>query len=94
LGQVQGTVRVRIDSRTVVIGSAGVLLTTALGALAGATKGTLAGALAALVGLVASFVVAVLMERQARQATDAARKQELLEMFAPPRPLDGREDEE
>ena len=70
------------------------LLTITLGALAGATKGILAGVLAALVGLVASFVVAVMIERQARQAGDAARKQELLEMFAPPRPLDGREDEE
>ncbi len=86
--------KVGVDSRTVIIGAAGMLLTIALGALAGSTAGIVAGILTALVGLVASVVVAVVMERQARQAAHAKRKQELLEMFAHPRPSGDKEDEE
>ena len=84
----------RVDSRTVTVAAAGVLLTAALGALAGKSVGVAAGILAALVSLVGSAVVTVALERQSRQAADAARKQELLDMFAPPGPLAEREEEE
>jgi hypothetical protein len=53
-----------------------------------------AGALAALAGLVPSVVGAGLMERWSRNAARARRRQELLEMFAPPRPTGDRGDEE
>lgn len=77
----------KVDSRTVTVAVAGLLLTAALGVLAGKTVGAVAGALAALAGLVASAVVSVVLERQSRHAAEAARNQELLEMFAPPRPI-------
>jgi len=76
----------RVDSRTVAVAAAGLLVTIALGALAGRTAGVAAGVIVALVGLVGSAVVTVVLERQSRVAADAARTQELLEMFAPPRP--------
>ncbi len=83
----------RVDSRTVTVGAAGVLVTIALGALAGSTAGVAAGVITALVGLVGSAVVTLMWDRHARQAARAARKRELLEMFAPPKPVDDREDE-
>lgn len=84
----------RVDSRTVAVAAAGLLVTIALGALAGGTAGVAAGVIVALVGLVGSAVVTVVLERQSRLAADAARKQELLEMFAPPRPSEDWEGEE
>jgi len=84
----------RVDSRTVAVAAAGALVTIALGALAGRTAGVAAGVIAALVGLVGSAVATVVLEKQSRQAAVAARQQELLEMFAPPRPSEDREDEE
>jgi hypothetical protein len=83
-----------VDLRTVAVAVAGVLVTIALGIASGRTAGPTAGAIAALVSLVGSAVVAVVLERQSRQAADAARKQELLGMFAPPRPSEDREGEE
>jgi drug/metabolite transporter (DMT)-like permease len=84
----------RVDSRTVTVAAAGVLLTAALGALTGKSVGVAAGILAALVSLVGSAVVTVILERHSRQAAAAVRNQELLDMFAPPEPLAGREEEE
>jgi hypothetical protein len=84
----------RVDSRTVAVAAAGLLVTIALGALAGRTAGVAAGVMVALVGLVGSAVMAVVLERQSRLAADAARTQELLEMFAPPRPSEDGEGEE
>lgn len=83
----------RVDSRTVTVAAAGVLVTIALGALAGSTAGVAAGVITALVCLVGSVVVTLVWARHVRQAARAARKQELLEMFAPPKPVDEREDD-
>jgi membrane associated rhomboid family serine protease len=80
-----------VDSRTVAVAAAWVLVTIALGALAGRTAGVAAGVIAALVGLVGSAVATVVLEKQSRQAAVAARHQELLEMFAPPRPSEDGE---
>src|SRR5215472_11213068 len=82
----------RVDSRTVAVAAAGLLVTIALGYLAGHTAGPAAGVIAALVGLASSAVVTIVLERQSRQTADAARRQELLEMFAPPRPSEDIED--
>ena len=89
-----GPLKMRVDSRTVAVAAAGVLLTVVLGVLAERAVGTAAGILTALVGLVGSAVVTAVMERQSRQAARAARMHELLEMFAPPRPLDDEEGED
>lgn len=83
-----------VDSRTVAMGAAGLLVTIGLGALAGSLAGVKAGIFSAVAGLAASVVANMVMQRQARDAVRAKEKQELLEMLAPPRPLDDREDEE
>lgn len=86
--------RAGLDSRTVAIGVLGTLLTVALGILAGSMVGIAAGVITALVSLTGSAVVMLVGERYTRQAARAARERELLKMFAPPEPLDNREDEE
>jgi hypothetical protein len=86
--------KMRVDSRTVTIAAAGLLLTIALGALAGSTAGIAAGIAAALVGVVGSAVVTIVWERHSRQAAQSARSKELLDMFVPPQPLDDKEDNE
>lgn len=83
-----------LDARTLASGALGVLLAAVLGGAAGHTAGVTAGVLAALAGLVASVVVAAVMERQSRNAARARRRQELLDMFAPPKPTGRGEDEQ
>jgi hypothetical protein len=84
----------KADPQTVAIGAAGALVTIAVGALAGSRIGPAAGALAALAGLAGTAAATVLQERQARDSARAERKQELLQMFALPRPLSSEEDDE
>ena len=83
----------RVDSRTVAVAAAGVLVTVALGAQVGSTAGAAAGVIASLAGLAGSAVVTIVQVRQSQQAAEETRTQELLEMFAPPRPLDDRADQ-
>lgn len=78
--------RAGLDSRTVAVGALAVLLAAGLGGLAGDTAGVTAGVLAAMAGLVSSAVLAVAIERRARNAAHANRRQELLKIFASPVP--------
>lgn len=89
-----GTMWPGLDSRTTATGALGVLLAAALGGAAGHTAGVTAGVLAALAGVVPSAVLAATMERRSRNAARAKRRQELLEMFAPPKPTGESEDGE
>lgn len=83
----------KVDSRTVTVAVAGLALSVMLGVLEGRLAGAAAGILTVLIGIVTSATVSIVLERRARFAVMAKRKQELLEMFAPPQPLNGSEDE-
>ena len=63
--------RAGLDSRTVALGVFAVLLAAGLGGLAGHSAGVAAGVLAALAGLVPPAVLAVAVERRARNAARA-----------------------
>jgi hypothetical protein len=82
-----------LDSRTVAVGVLGLLIAVALGGAAGRTVGATAGALTAVAGLVSSAVLALALERRSRNVARARRRDELLEMFAPPEPSDEGEGE-
>jgi hypothetical protein len=82
------------DGRTIALGVLAVVLALVLGAVAGTQAGAAAGALAALAGLVAPAVLAVAVERRARNAARVQRQQEVLRRFAPPKPTRRGEDEE
>ena len=84
--------RAGLDSRTIAVGALAVLLAAGLGGLAGSTAGVAAGVLAAMAGLVPPVVLAVAIERRARNAARAKRRQELLKTFAPPVPADDGRD--
>ena len=83
-----GAVRAGLDSRTIAMGGFAVLLAAGLGGLAGGTAGVAAGVLAALAGLVPPAVLAVAIERRARNAARVKRRLELLKAFASPVPAD------
>jgi tetratricopeptide (TPR) repeat protein len=76
-----------LDSRTVAVGALAVLLAAGLGGLAGGTAGVPAGVLTAMAGLASSAVLAVAVERRARNAARAKRRQKLLKIFACPVPV-------
>ena len=78
-----------LDGRAVALG----VLAVVLGALAGTSAGAGAGVLAALAGLVPPAVLAVAVERRARNAARVRRQQEVLRRFAPPEPTGEGEDE-
>ena len=77
-----------MDSRTVGIGTLGVLLAVILGWAAGHAAGPTAGILASLAGLIPPALLAGAIERQSRNVARESRRQELLERFAPPKPTD------
>jgi len=82
-----------LDGRTITLGVLAVVLALGLGGWAGTAKGPGAGALAALGALLAPAALAVAVERRARNAVLAARRQEVLRKFAPPQPMGNQEDE-
>jgi hypothetical protein len=81
------------DGRAVALGVLAVVLALALGAVAGTRAGAGAGALAALAGLMPPAVLAVAVERRARNAARVKAQQEVLRKFAPPAPAGEGEDE-
>jgi hypothetical protein len=87
-------VRSSFDGRTIALGVLAVVLALVLGAVAGAQASTAAGALAALAGLAPPAVLAVAVERRARNAARVQRQQEVLRKFAPPKPMRRGEGEE
>jgi ABC-type antimicrobial peptide transport system permease subunit len=82
-----------VDSQTVTVAVAGLVVSAILGALAGTTAGIREGILTALVSIVASAAVSIVLESRTRHVAEAKRKQELLEMFTPPQPRNDSEDE-
>src|SRR5215472_8468924 len=83
--------RLGFDGRTVALGALALILALVLGGTAGTSAGASAGAWAALAGLVPPAVLAVAVERRARNAGRIQRRQELLKLFAPPQPEEGAE---
>jgi hypothetical protein len=87
-------VRTGLDSLTAAIGALGVLLAAALGGAAGYTAGVMAGVLAALAGLLSTAVLAVAIQRWARNVAHVKRRQEVQHRFAPPKPTGEGDDEQ
>jgi tetratricopeptide (TPR) repeat protein len=83
--------RVGLDSRTVMAGIAGVIVTIMLGAVAGSTVGAAAGAWTALAGLVAAVAVAVVLELRGRAAEEVRAAAVLEELATDPAPMTGQE---
>jgi hypothetical protein len=69
------------------------VLAVGLGGAAGRTVGPVAGALAAVAGLLSSAVLAVALEWRSRNLVRVQRRGELLEMFAHPEPSHDKEGE-
>jgi hypothetical protein len=86
-----GVVRGGFDGRAVVFVGLALVLAVALGALAGSQVGLWAGVLGALAGLIPPAVLAVAIERRARNVARRKRKDEILGKYAPPKPVGGGE---
>ncbi len=82
------------DGRAVALAGLALVLAVALGTLAGSQVGAWAGILGALAGLIPPAVLAVAIERRARNVARVKRKDEILGKYAPPEPAGGREGQE
>ena len=81
-----GVMRGGFDGRTVALVALALVLGMTLGTAAGSLAGGWAGALAALAGLIPPAVLAVAIERRARNLARLERKEKILDKYAPPEP--------
>lgn len=89
-----GWVKGGFDGRAVALVVLALVLAVTLGALAGSQIGVGAGVLGALAGLLPPAVLAVAIERRARNLARRKRKERILGRYAPPGPAGGAEGEE
>ena len=86
-----GGVRGGFDGRAVALAALALVAAVVLGAVAGMHAGAAAGVLGALAGLVPPAVLAVAVERRARNQELLQRKAQILGKYAPPGPAGGGE---